>query len=94
MLVSVWRGDVQAPPAQPARKGRLSVLLRSTQHLDGDEWRVGSEDGLRLHAVTQGGCECADCLCHGSGHPPKHCPDPSLPPDALKKSLLEGEQLR
>jgi len=48
------------------------VLLRPIQHLDGDVWRVGSEDALRFYIVRKGECECSDYLRHGPGHPCKH----------------------
>ncbi len=48
------------------------VLLRPIHHLDGDVWRVGSEDALRFYIVRKGECECSDYLRHGPGHPCKH----------------------
>ncbi len=53
-------------------KAAFLVLLRPIQHLDGDVWRVGSEDGLRFYTVRKGECECSDYLRHGAGHPCKH----------------------
>jgi len=62
---------------RPHLTGRLEkaaflVLLRPIQHLDGDVWRVGSEDGLRFYTMRRGECECSDYQRHGSGHPCKH----------------------
>jgi hypothetical protein len=48
------------------------VLLRPIYPLDGDVWRVTSEDGLRIYTVRKGECECSDYLRHGPGHPCKH----------------------
>jgi hypothetical protein len=53
-------------------KAAFLVLLRPIQRLDGDGWRVGSEDGLRFYTLRRGECECSDYLRHGSGHPCKH----------------------
>jgi hypothetical protein len=53
-------------------KAAFLVLLRPVRRMDGDVWRVGSEDGLRFYTVRKGECECADYLRHGSGHPCKH----------------------
>lgn len=62
---------------RPHLTGRLEkaaylVLLRPIEHLDGDVWRVGSEDGLRFYTVKDGECDCSDYLRHGSGHLCKH----------------------
>ena len=59
---------------RPHLTGRLEkaaflVLLRPIHQLDGDVWRVGSEDRLRFYTVRDGECECSDYLRHGSGHP-------------------------
>ena len=53
-------------------KAAFLVLLRPIERLDGDVWRVGSEDGLRFYAVRKGECECSDYVRHGRGHPCKH----------------------
>jgi hypothetical protein len=53
-------------------KAAFLVLLRPIQDLDGDVWRVGSEDGLRFYRVRRGECECSDYQRHGPGHPCKH----------------------
>ena len=62
---------------RPHLTGRLEkaaflVLLRPIQEVEGDVWRVGSEDGLRFYTVRRGECECSDYLRHGAGHPCKH----------------------
>ncbi len=53
-------------------KAAFLLLLRPIQHLDGEVWRVGSEDGLRFYTVRDGECECSDYVRHGSGHLCKH----------------------
>ncbi len=53
-------------------KAAFLVLLRPIERVDGDLWRVGSEDGLRFYTVRDGECECSDYLRHGSGHLCKH----------------------
>ena len=53
-------------------KAAFLVLLRPIERVDGDIWRVGSEDGLRFYTVRDGECECSDYLRHGSGHLCKH----------------------
>jgi len=53
-------------------KAAFLVLLRPIQKLDGDVWRIASEDGLRFYTVRKGECECSDYLRHGAGHPCKH----------------------
>ncbi len=53
-------------------KAAFLVLLRPIERLGGDDWRVGSEDGLRFYTVRDGECECSDYVRHGSGHLCKH----------------------
>ena len=53
-------------------KAAFLLLLRPIQHLHGEVWRVGSEDGLRFYTVRNGECECSDYVRHGSGHLCKH----------------------
>jgi hypothetical protein len=53
-------------------KATFLLVLRPIQHLSGDVWRVGSEDGLRFYMIRDGECECSDYLRHGRGHLCKH----------------------
>ncbi len=53
-------------------KAAFLLLLRPIEQVDGDLWRVGSEDGLRFYAIRDGECECSDYQRHGSGHLCKH----------------------
>ncbi len=53
-------------------KAAFLLLLRPIEQVDGDLWRVGSEDGLRFYKVRDGECECSDYVRHGSGHLCKH----------------------
>ncbi len=53
-------------------KAAFLVILRPIEQVDGDLWRVGSEDGLRFYTVRDGECECSDYQRHGSGHLCKH----------------------
>ena len=53
-------------------KAAFLMLLRPIERVDGDLWRVGSEDGLRFYMVRDGECECSDYQRHGSGHLCKH----------------------
>ena len=53
-------------------KAAFLMLLRPIERVDGDLWRVGSEDGLRYYTVRDGECECSDYQRHGSGHLCKH----------------------
>jgi len=53
-------------------KAAFLLLLRPIEEVDGDLWRVGSEDGLRFYSVRDGECECSDYQRHGSGHLCKH----------------------
>ena len=53
-------------------KAAFLLLLRPIGQVDGDLWRVGSEDGLRFYAVRDGEYECSDYRRHGSGHLCKH----------------------
>ncbi len=62
---------------RPHLTGRLEkaaflVVLRPIEHLNGDIWQVGSEDGLRFYTLRNGECDCSDYLRHGSGHLCKH----------------------
>ncbi len=53
-------------------KAAFLMLLRPIERVDGDLWRVGSEDGLRFYRVRDAECECSDYVRHGSGHLCKH----------------------
>ena len=53
-------------------KAAFLLLLRPIEQVDGDLWRVGSEDGLRFYTIRDGECECSDYQRHGSGHLCKH----------------------
>ncbi len=53
-------------------KAAFLLLLRPVEQLESDEWRVGSEDGLRFYTVRQDACECSDYMRHGRGHLCKH----------------------
>ncbi len=53
-------------------KAAFLLLLRPIEQVDGDLWRVGSEDGLRFYTIRDGECECSDYVRHGSGHLCKH----------------------
>ena len=53
-------------------KAAFLVLLRSVEVVGSEQYRVGSEDGLRCYDVVNGHCECSDYVRHGAGHPCKH----------------------
>ena len=53
-------------------KAAFLVLLRPVMTVGRNQYRVGSEDGLREYLVLNGHCECSDYVRHGPGHPCKH----------------------
>ena len=53
-------------------KAAFLLLLRPIEQVGSDEWRVGSEDGLRFYRVRDDACECSDYVRHGRGHLCKH----------------------
>ncbi len=53
-------------------KAAFLLLLRPVEKVGSDEWRVGSEDGLRFYTVRDDACECSDYVRHGRGHLCKH----------------------
>jgi len=53
-------------------KAAFLLLLRPIEQVGSEQWRVGSEDGLRFYSVRQDQCECSDFVRHGRGHLCKH----------------------
>ncbi len=53
-------------------KAAFLLLLRPVEQVGSDQWRVGSENGLRFYTVRQDECECSDYVRHGRGHLCKH----------------------
>ena len=55
-------------------KAAFLVLLRPIEPAGAgrQDYRIGSEDGLRYYEVRNGHCECSDYVRHGPGHSCKH----------------------
>ena len=55
-------------------KAAFLVLLRPIEPAGAgrEDYRIGSEDGLRYYEVRNGHCECSDYVRHGPGHSCKH----------------------
>lgn len=73
-LRSVVKATCHKNPHLTSRleKAAFLVLLRSIIPFGDNNYRVGSEDGLKEYTVIHGHCDCSDYVRHGPGHPCKH----------------------
>jgi len=73
-LRSVVKASCHDNPHLTSRleKAAFLVLLRSISPFGDNNYRVGSEDGLKEYTVIHGHCDCSDYVRHGPGHPCKH----------------------